>query len=120
LQSLELLAEGRLAVMRVAQSDFAQTGANVGDTENLINVPLQVRTVQVCLLFTEPVEPGPIRVSLRSKGQIDVARFAEQFGGGGHARASGLKLNGSLAEVHDRVVASMLDRLSSASNRTVA
>lgn len=110
-QSLELLLDGRLAVMRVAKSDFEQTGAKVSDTENLINVPLQVRTVQVSLLFVEPTEPGPIRVSLRSKGQVDVARFAEQFGGGGHARAAGLKLTGPLQDVHDRVVAAMVARL---------
>jgi len=106
-QSLELLQDGRLAVMRVAKRDFAETNANVGDTENLINVPLQIRTVEVSLLFVEPTEPGPIRVSLRSKGQVDVARFAEQFGGGGHARAAGLKIDAPFAEAHDRVVAAM-------------
>jgi phosphoesterase RecJ-like protein len=106
-QSLELLSGGRLAVMRVGKSDFDETRADVPDTENLINVPLQIRTVEVSLLFVEPGEPGPIRVSLRSKGQVDVARFAEQFGGGGHARAAGLKLDGTLAEVRDRVVGEM-------------
>jgi len=110
-QSLELLMDGRLAVMRVAKGDFEQTGAKVSDTENLINVPLQIRTVQVSLLFVEPTEPGPIRVSLRSKGQVDVARFAEQFGGGGHARAAGLKLTGPLQDVHDRVVEAMRERM---------
>ena len=106
-QSLELLLDGRLAVMRVTKADFDQTGANVGDTENLINVPLQVRTVEVSLLLVEPRDAGPVRVSLRSKGQIDVAKFAEQFGGGGHARASGLKLNATLQDAHDRVVGAM-------------
>lgn len=107
-QSLELLLDNRLAVMRVRKSDFAQTGANVPDTENLINIPLQIRTVEVSILLVEPKDPGPVRVSLRSKGQVDAARFAEQFGGGGHARASGLKLDGTLDQAHDRVVAAMV------------
>ena len=107
-QSLELLLDGRLAVMRITKKDFEETGANVPDTENLINVPLQIRTVEVSLLFTEPRDFGPVRVSLRSKGQIDVAKFSEQFGGGGHARAAGLKLETSLQNAHDRVVAAML------------
>jgi phosphoesterase RecJ-like protein len=111
MQSLELLADGRLAVMRVAKTDFEQTHARVPDTENLINAPLQIRTVEVSILVTEPPEGGPIRVSLRSKGQIDVARFAEQFGGGGHARASGLKLEGTFQGAHDRVVAAMTEAL---------
>jgi phosphoesterase RecJ-like protein len=61
--------------------------------------------------MVEPREPGPIRISLRSKGQVDVARFAEQFGGGGHARAAGLKIDGSLDAAHDKVVAAMLERM---------
>jgi phosphoesterase RecJ-like protein len=110
-ESLELLLDGRLAVMRVRKRDFEETRADVPDTENLINVPLQIRTVEVSLLFTEPKDGGPIRVSLRSKGQVDVARFAEQFGGGGHARAAGLKVDGTLDAVHDRVVGAMVERM---------
>ena len=106
-QSLELLEDGRLAVMCVQKKDFEETGAKPEDTENLINIPLQIRTVEVSILLIEPPEDSPIRVSLRSKGQVDVARFAEQFGGGGHARASGLKIPGSLQEAHDRVAEAM-------------
>lgn len=112
-QSLELLADGRLAVMQVRRSDFEQTRADVPDTENLINIPLQIQTVQASILLTEPKDGGAIRVSLRSKGQIDVARFAEKFGGGGHARASGLRIEGSLQKAHDAVVSAMVEALAS-------
>jgi phosphoesterase RecJ-like protein len=109
MESLELLEGDRLAVMRVTVKDFEETGANVPDTENLINIPLQIATVEVSLLFTEPLDFGPVRVSLRSKGQVDVARFAEKFGGGGHARAAGLKVDGkSFAQAHDEVVSAMV------------
>jgi len=107
-QSLELYQDGKLAVMRLNRNDFAQTGAHVPDTENLINIPLQIKTVEVSLMFVEPPDDSPIRVSLRSKTRVDVARFAEQFGGGGHARAAGLKLPGPLAEVEAKVVQAML------------
>lgn len=106
-QSLRLLLDGRLAVMRITRADFADTKAAIPDTENLINIPLQVGTVQVSLLITEPLDSGPVRVSLRSKGQVDVARFAEQFGGGGHARAAGLKLDLPFPEAERRVVEAM-------------
>jgi phosphoesterase RecJ-like protein len=117
LQSLELLAGGRLAVMQIRQKDFDDTNADVPDTENLINVPLQIATVEVALLITEPKVPGsgPVRVSLRSKGGVDVAKFAEQFGGGGHARASGLKVDGSFDAAREQVVSAMLRRLTPAS-----
>lgn len=117
MDSLEILENGRLAVMRIARSDFAETKAAVPDTENLINIPLQIRTVEVSILITEPPEGGPIRVSLRSKGQVDVARFAEQFGGGGHARASGLKIAAGFQEAADRVIAAMHERLGAAGSR---
>jgi phosphoesterase RecJ-like protein len=58
-------------------------------------------------MVTEQGDDGPIRVSFRSKGAVDVARFAEEFGGGGHARAAGAKLKGRLPEVRDRVVAAL-------------
>ncbi|QOV90854.1 DHH family phosphoesterase [Humisphaera borealis] len=110
-QSLELLADGRLAVMQVRKSDFEETRADVPDTENLINIPLQIQTVQASILLTEPKDGGAIRVSLRSKGQVDVARFAEKFGGGGHARASGLRIEGTLKSARDKVVTAMVEAL---------
>lgn len=111
MQSLELPADGRLAVMTLTKADFADTGANLPDTENLINAPLQIASVEVSLLFTENPQGGPTRVSLRSKGQVDVSKFAEQFGGGGHARAAGLKIEAPLAEARNRVVSAMLATL---------
>ena len=80
------------------------------DTENVINRPLEIRTVAMSILLVEPPEGGPIRISFRSKGQIDVAAFAQQFGGGGHARASGAKVEGTLAEVHAKVVGNAASR----------
>ena len=104
-QSLDLLEDGRLAVITLRKRDFEETRAGVLDTENLINVPLQIRTVDVSILVVEPADgAGPVRVSLRSKGAVDVARFAETLGGGGHARASGLKLDGMGLEQARRVV----------------
>jgi phosphoesterase RecJ-like protein len=110
--SLRLLAEGKLATMCLRRQDFAETGAGVPDTENVINAPLVIGTVEVSLLFTEPLEGGPVRVSLRSKGGIDVSRFAESFGGGGHARAAGLKIDAPFEEAYRRVTAVMTQAIS--------
>jgi phosphoesterase RecJ-like protein len=111
MQSLELLANGKLAVMTLRKSDFHDTQANVPDTENLINVPMQIGSVEVSMLITEPIDFGPTRVSLRSKGAVDVSKFAEGFGGGGHARASGLKLEQDVASTRATVVEAMLTEL---------
>ncbi|MGH7176461.1 MAG: DHH family phosphoesterase [Tepidisphaeraceae bacterium] len=108
MQSMQLLADNTVAVMTIEKNDFVQTGAGVPATENLINIPLQIGSIEVSMLFVEPPEGGPIRVSFRSKGRIDVSKFAERFGGGGHARASGMKLQEPLSQAKLRVVDAML------------
>ncbi len=105
MESMQLLANNRLAVMQIAKSDFAETNAAVPDTENLINVPLAIRTVEASVLLVDPPEGGPIRISFRSKGGLDCAQFAEQFQGGGHKRAAGAKLSGELRAVRDIIIA---------------
>ncbi len=110
-QSLELHLGGQMAVMCLTKQDFAETGASLPDTENVINVPLQVATVQVSILIVEPPEGKPIRVSLRSKGQLDVAQFAEQFGGGGHLRAAGLKLDSSYSDAREKIIHAMVRQM---------
>ena len=116
LAGLELLDDGRIAVMKIRKSDFIAARAHINDTENLINIPLQIRSVEVSVLISEPLDAGPVRVSLRSKGQVDVARFAEQFGGGGHARAAGMKFQTSLDEAHDKVVSALLAQTTNSSS----
>lgn len=117
MQSLELLAGGKVAVMQIRKQDFTETRSAVTDTENVINRPLEIRTVAMSILLVEPPEGGPIRISFRSKGQVDVAAFAQQFGGGGHARASGAKVEGSLQTAHDRIVSEALKRFSEPGGR---
>ncbi len=111
MRSLELLADNRLAVLTIGPDDFTATGASVNDTENLINIPLQVRTVEASVLLTQSPEGGPVRVSFRSKGGVDCAKFAEQFAGGGHKRAAGAKLDGALRDVRATIVDRLLGQM---------
>ncbi|MBQ7254367.1 MAG: DHH family phosphoesterase [Bacteroidales bacterium] len=71
-----------------------------GDSEGFVNLPLSIKDVQMTALFTEDV--GYIKVSLRSKGNIDVNDFAHRYcNGGGHKNASGGKLYMPLEQVPD-------------------
>ena len=72
-----------------------RVGAKEEDCEGLVNYALSIQDVEVAVFFRE-LPDGRFRVSLRSKGQIDVAAVAEQFGGGGHACASGCSIDGPL------------------------
>ena len=90
-----LQREGPLAWIWATQEQMERTGAKEEDCEGLVNYALSIGDVQVAVFFRE-LPDGRFRVSLRSKGQLDVATIAEQFGGGGHACASGCSVDGPL------------------------
>jgi phosphoesterase RecJ-like protein len=90
-----LQREGPLAWIWVTQSQMEQFGAKEEDLEGLVNYALAIGDVEVAVFFRE-LPGGRFRVSLRSKGGVDVGHIAEEFGGGGHACASGCAVNGPL------------------------
>jgi bifunctional oligoribonuclease and PAP phosphatase NrnA len=90
LASLTLHHENRVAVQVLCLEDFAEAGALQEDTEGFVNFPMKAKEVVVSLLLKESPE-GKIRCSLRSKGNINVAKIAQELNGGGHINASGFK-----------------------------
>ena len=108
LSSIELEHDGRLAVVCVNRAMAADAGGTYDDTEGLINLPLTVREIQAAIFFKE-IDKHEYRVSMRSKGDIDLCAVAKKFGGGGHKNASGCTVNGPYAEVRARVVREVID-----------
>ncbi len=106
LGSLELHAGGRLAACHVTREMFERTGAHYWETEDLINEPQRIGCVRVTVLLIEEPD-GKVRMSLRSKDDVNVATIAEQFGGGGHQRAAGARAAGPLVETKKKVVAAI-------------
>jgi bifunctional oligoribonuclease and PAP phosphatase NrnA len=106
LDSMELLDEGRLAVLRMDDGMLAACGCTNNDTEGLINLPLTAREIQAVVFFKSGPD-GEVRVSMRSKYDVDVRRVANDFGGGGHKNAAGFTVKGSLESVRRRI----MDRL---------
>ncbi len=84
---------GRVAWMRQTLEMKENSKAVDGDNNGFVNIPLAAREV-VASVYMREVGENKFRVSLRSKGDINVARVAEQFGGGGHKNASGLRIEG--------------------------
>ena len=115
LDGLELRCDGRLAVMSLRNSDFEETGARRDETENLINEALRLKSVEVALMLVENSleDSGSymVRVSLRSRNMVDVSQIAAEFGGGGHAKAAGLKSNENIETLKERVIASIAEKL---------
>ena len=77
----------------------AAAGGTYDDTEGLINFPLSVKDIQAVAFFKETAAPGDWRVSLRSKGAVDVGAIAEARGGGGHRNAAGCAAQRAAREV---------------------
>jgi len=104
LSTLELHFEGRFATQYLRQQDFEQTGARYEDTEDLINECQRIGTVEVAALFVE-LKDGRIKLSLRSKGAVDVCKIAQKFAGGGHKMAAGAHLPGPLENAMQLITA---------------
>jgi phosphoesterase RecJ-like protein len=95
LERMQTVAEGRIAYSEVLFSDYAATGAVPEDTEDFVQYCRAIDGVEVGILFIEQAD-GAIKVSFRSRDQVNVADIARAFGGGGHARASGATLPGPM------------------------
>jgi len=103
LADLQVDVQGRLAYAVVRTADIAALGAELSDTEDVINEMLRIRGVEVAVLFVELPE-GNAKASLRSRGQVDVRAIAEQFGGGGHVAAAGVTFDGPLAAAQQAIL----------------
>lgn len=103
IETLHPALDGRAMVMHLTRALFREIGADVGDTEGLINECLRVRGTQVGVMLVE-TEGDRVRVSLRSRDPVNVRTVAERLGGGGHRRAAGARLEGRISDVEAAVL----------------
>ena len=100
LNRMQVDETGRLATVLVDQQLAAECGASYEDADGLINLPLTAKDIQAVVFFKE-AGPEDWRVSLRSKGSVDINAVAREFGGGGHKNASGCSASGPIEELKD-------------------
>lgn len=109
-EGMQLLSEGRLALLTVRKSDIEACGASYEDLDELVQAPMKLRGIEVSALVYEAVD-GRIKLSLRSKERVNVNAVCRQFGGGGHFLASGAKVEGPLESALSPVKAALLAQL---------
>lgn len=101
-----LKRDGRLAWLWVTERDMVRTCATEEDCEGIVNYALCISGVEAAVFLRELPERR-IRLSLRSKGRINVAGIAERLGGGGHESAAGCTLEGPLDRALDEILAQL-------------
>jgi phosphoesterase RecJ-like protein len=99
-----LSCEGRLAWLWVTRDDMELNHATEEDSDGIVNFALGVESVKAAVFLRELPE-GSIRLSLRSKGDVNVAAIAERFGGGGHEKSAACTLDGPLPRALDEILA---------------
>ncbi len=96
--------EGAIAWSWVTVDDLQNASAQVEDCEGVVNHLIGVAGVEAAFFLREVPDADGYRLSIRSKGNLDVARVAEHFGGGGHRTASGCTVQGPLENAAGRIV----------------
>jgi len=102
--------EGAITWMSVTRHDMEQSGAMDEDCEGLVNYALGIAGVEVAVFFRE-LATERIRVSIRSKGAVNVADIAEKFGGGGHECAAGFTVQGPIPSAAETVLRELRPRM---------
>ncbi len=110
LQTLELIQSGRVAVLNVTGEMLDTVDGDRGLTDGFVNYARSIKGVEVGILLREDT-PENFKISLRSKGRVDVSKIAASFGGGGHANASGLSVVGDLEQVKKKLFDAIEEKL---------
>ena len=98
-----LKRDGRIAWLWVTQKEMRRACASEEDTEGIVHYAVGIAGVEAAVFLRE-LPDRRYRLSFRSRGSVNVAALAEQFGGGGHEAASGCFLEGPLASALERIL----------------
>lgn len=99
--------DGPLAWSWITANDMDRAGAGAEDCEGVVNYLISIAGVESAVFLREVPSADQYRLSIRSKGKIDVAQIAESFGGGGHRSASGCTLDGPLTVATERILSQL-------------
>lgn len=106
---LEFFCNGRVALLRLSQSDFDECGTDEASASAIVTLPVSIEGVEVGIYIRERGD-GESKVSLRSVNTLDVAELASMFGGGGHVRAAGYSVKTDAVEENIRILLAEIEK----------
>lgn len=113
LGQIEYFGEGQVAVLKLKDADLKDHNLDMDDSRDVIDMLMNVNTLQAAALFREDA-PNEYKLSLRSKGGLEVLGIAEHFHGGGHMFAAGAYIREEYSVIKNKVVQMLLQRLDTA------
>lgn len=113
LETLDVDDTNKVAFVHIDRKMFELTNTSRIDTEGLVNIPRSIKGIEVAVMLREEPLNGNSnwKASLRSKDYIDVANIAKQFGGGGHQKAAGCMIEGSIEDVKSKLYSAIKKEL---------
>jgi phosphoesterase RecJ-like protein len=117
LAAMQVDPSGRVAVLAIDPGIARAAGATYDDTEGLVNQPLTVKEIQAVAFFKK-MDGDEYRVSMRSKGSVDIGAVAKEYGGGGHKNAAGCTVTGALDTIRGQLVAKIAAAIELQDGRT--
>jgi phosphoesterase RecJ-like protein len=109
LDTLRMHADGRISTMHVSIKNAVE------DPDNIVDIGRAINGVEVAVLLSE-MKDGRIRASLRSNAHVNVSKIAAMFGGGGHERAAGFRMSGTLESVENKLLRKLEEALAKSSS----
>lgn len=110
LGEIEYSCEGRLAVLRLADADLLKHNLMPDDARDLIDMIMNIDTLEAAVIFREDAK-NEYKLSIRSKGKLEVLSVAEDFGGGGHTHASGAFVKGNYLDLKSKIIKDLSQKI---------
>lgn len=107
LERLTTHEDGRIAMVTLSREDYEEFGCTPADGEDIVNLARSLEGVGVAIYLYEFPDAPETKVSLRTSEPYDASEFCRKLGGGGHARAAGCALSGSL----DSAITEILEKI---------
>ncbi len=104
LDNLELFYDGKIAVLFTSKKMYAETNTSSEDSEGFVSMARDIKGVKIAVFLRDTTDGALVKVSLRSNADVDVSEIAKKFGGGGHEKAAGFSLPGTIPEVRDFLI----------------
>lgn len=105
----QLYAEGRIIVSNLSEQDFEELHASTSDSDGIID-QLRITKGVEAAIFLYPIENG-YKVSMRSNEKVNVSEIAKTHGGGGHIRAAGCSMKGTLKDIQSTIIGEITEQL---------